>query len=58
MLGSNSETNQWILCLGMLKGRLSHALRVYEILACYLDEKNIYGGRKRTNLFKLYQDLG
>ena len=58
MLGNNSETNQWILRMWMLKGRLSHMLLVYEISARYLDEPIIYGGRKRTNLFKLYQDLG
>ena len=57
MLDNNSETNEWILCLWMLKGRLSHALLVYEILARYLNEQIIYGGRKRTNLFKLYQDM-
>ena len=58
MLGNNSETNQWILCLWMLKGGLGHALQVYQISTCYLDKQIIYGERNRTNLFKLYQDLG
>ena len=58
MLGNNSETNQWILCLWMLKGGLGHALQVYQISTRYLDKQIIYGERNRTNLFKLYQDLG
>ena len=58
MLGNNSETNQWILCLWMLKCRWSHALQVCQLSTRYLDKQIIYGGRKRTNLFKLYQDLG
>ena len=58
MLGNNSETNQWILCLWMLKGGLGHALQVYQISTRYLDKQIIYGERNTTDLFKLYQDLG
>ena len=58
MLGNNPETNQWILCLRMVNGRLGHVLHVYQISTRYLDKQIIYCERNRTNLFKLYQDLG
>ena len=58
MLGNNSETNRWILCLYMFKGRWGHALQVCQVSTRYLHKQMIYSKRIRTNLFKLYQDLG
>ena len=58
MLGNNSETKRWILCLWMLEGRWGHALQVCQMSTRYLDKQIIYGLRNTTNLFKLYKDLG
>ena len=58
MLGNNSETNEWILCLWMLKGRLSHALLVYEILARYLDEQIIYGWKEEDKIIQIVSRFG
>ena len=41
-----------------VKGRWGHALHVCQISTRCLDKQIIYGKRNRTNLFKLYQDLG
>ena len=58
MLDNNSKTNQRILCLRMLKCRYNHALQVYQISTRYRYKQIMYDERKRTNLFKLYQELG
>ena len=58
MLDNNSETNQQILCLWMLKCRYNHALQVCQISIRYRYKQIMYDERKSTNLFKLYQELG
>ena len=60
MLGNNSETNQWILCLWMLKGRRGHALQGCQISTRYLDKHIIYGGRIRltySNCIKIWDEI-
>ena len=57
MLDNNSKTNQRILCLWMLKFQ-NHALQVCQISTRYRYKQIMYDERKRTNLFKLYQELG
>ena len=58
MLGNNSETNQQILCLWMLKCRYNHALQVCQISIRYRYKQIMYDERKRTNLFQIVSRIG